>query len=204
MESVSLNNCIVFVNNVIKSDSSEDSCFSGRSVNVAERVEEELILPMPYYWNESYSKDGEIDKRYFRVFVRGCFQKIESLDKSCSQDEINDIACGLVLESDSVEKRKKRKHDVSRPPNSFLVFRSWFNRKYKLAITSQQKVSIECSNMWRMLSKSKQEMFKVAAHKAESLHKEMYPEYKFTPIKKVFKESDPLETKAPINCFHKE
>lgn len=81
------------------------------------------------------------------------------------------------------EKRKK----ISRPPNAFMLFRSWLIRHGKLppeVEKRQQNISKIAGKAWRLLDETTKNGWRDEALKLLQDHERSYPNYKFEPSPK--------------------
>ncbi|KAI0320981.1 hypothetical protein OF83DRAFT_445759 [Amylostereum chailletii] len=83
----------------------------------------------------------------------------------------------------SVHNRKRNNDHIPRPPNAFLVFRSflWANRSGRGAGADHRDVSCLAGEKWRAFSARDREPFEEVATLAKARHSELYPHYKYAP-----------------------
>lgn len=76
-----------------------------------------------------------------------------------------------------------------RPSNPFILFRKWkwkqISKDYKK--TNQSNVSIIIGRSWKNLSENEKEYWKEKAFQELKKHKQLYPNYKYNPKKKINK-----------------
>ncbi|KAI0685024.1 hypothetical protein BC835DRAFT_1421679 [Cytidiella melzeri] len=79
----------------------------------------------------------------------------------------------------------KKKH-VPRPPNAFMLFRSMMiNTQIPKIENRQQNVSRIAGEIWNKLDEEIKKAWHAKAEEVQREHKLRYPEYKFTPSRKV-------------------
>ncbi|KIJ21450.1 hypothetical protein PAXINDRAFT_32552, partial [Paxillus involutus ATCC 200175] len=71
-----------------------------------------------------------------------------------------------------------------RPPNAFMVFRSWLWNKDNLKSVERdnRNVSRIAGRYWNELSEAERAPFRKMAEEAKLRHAELYPEYKYSPM----------------------
>lgn len=92
----------------------------------------------------------------------------------------------LVPASSSYASDEKRKK-VPRPPNAFMLFRSWLIRHGELppeVEKHQQKISKIAGKVWGLLNQSSKDVWHEMAHQRLRDHERDYPNYKFDPSPK--------------------
>ncbi|KIM54235.1 hypothetical protein SCLCIDRAFT_99844, partial [Scleroderma citrinum Foug A] len=72
---------------------------------------------------------------------------------------------------------------IPRPPNAFMVFRSWLWNKDNLKSVERdnRNVSRIAGRYWNELTNEQRAPFRKMAEEAKVRHAELYPEYKYAP-----------------------
>ncbi|KIJ68764.1 hypothetical protein HYDPIDRAFT_70917, partial [Hydnomerulius pinastri MD-312] len=72
---------------------------------------------------------------------------------------------------------------IPRPPNAFMVYRSflWNKENLKSIEKDNRNVSRIAGRCWNELSEAEREPFRRMADEAKTLHAMLYPEYKYSP-----------------------
>lgn len=93
------------------------------------------------------------------------------------------IATHLPFTPGSSHTRNRRKGHIPRPPNAFMVFRSWLWNKDNLKNVERdnRNVSRIAGRLWNDLSEEQRAPFRKMAGEAKVRHAQLYPEYKYTP-----------------------
>jgi len=78
---------------------------------------------------------------------------------------------------------KKR---IPRPPNAFMLFRSWLLKHGKVLppLSSSQNLSRIAGRCWNMLNDDEKKVWAEQASKVLQAHQRKHPTYKFTPAPK--------------------
>ncbi|KAF9508202.1 hypothetical protein BS47DRAFT_1303063 [Hydnum rufescens UP504] len=84
---------------------------------------------------------------------------------------------------------KKPDGHIPRPPNCFLLYRSWVRQQNKLHGKSsdgthkknEQNVSVIVGTLWEDLPEEKKEIFRAEARRLKEEHMKRYPGYKYSP-----------------------
>ncbi|OQO08180.1 hypothetical protein B0A48_06974 [Cryoendolithus antarcticus] len=77
------------------------------------------------------------------------------------------------------------KCNVPRPPNSFMVFRSWYVKRNGTRGSAQQSMSSAAGRAWNDLDEIEKEQFKFMADETAAQHVADNPGYKYDPLRKV-------------------
>jgi len=98
--------------------------------------------------------------------------------------------------------RPKPNGTIPRPKNSFMLFREDYNARIKALSPlapnmTVGKTSLIASKAWKQQPTSVLQFFEVLSMVASQRHKAMYPDYKFTPQRKIVKKGDPF---ILVNC----
>ncbi|QIW96427.1 hypothetical protein AMS68_001945 [Peltaster fructicola] len=80
-----------------------------------------------------------------------------------------------------VECRCYEKEKVPRPANSFMLYRSHFNRLNKARDSNQPKMSQKAKVAWDAASLETKNYWKTKANEEKAKHKQLYPNYQFKP-----------------------
>lgn len=93
------------------------------------------------------------------------------------------VVTHLPFTPGSSHTRNRRKGHIPRPPNAFMVFRSWLWNKDDLKSVERdnRNVSRIAGRLWNDLSDEKRAPFRKMADDAKMRHAQLYPEYKYTP-----------------------
>ncbi|CAL1696686.1 unnamed protein product [Somion occarium] len=86
----------------------------------------------------------------------------------------------------SPQTRKKQGEHVPRPPNAFLIFRSFFWLEEKIKATAERdhrQISRLAGIRWKQLSEAEKEPYKIRADAVKNAHKAAHPGYKYAPCK---------------------
>ncbi|KDQ11170.1 hypothetical protein BOTBODRAFT_114822, partial [Botryobasidium botryosum FD-172 SS1] len=80
---------------------------------------------------------------------------------------------------------KKPEGHIPRPPNCFLLYRSWV-RQHKMKQMSdgkknEQNVSVIVGELWESLPEEKKDIFRRQAQIIKAAHQLKYPDYKYSP-----------------------
>jgi hypothetical protein len=72
---------------------------------------------------------------------------------------------------------------IPRPPNAFLMFANEWRSKLAVQYTSDNNkdISVRLGAMWKSMKKEEQEVYRNLAREANAKHKEMYPDYVYSP-----------------------
>ncbi|KAF8324926.1 high mobility group box domain-containing protein, partial [Cantharellus anzutake] len=76
---------------------------------------------------------------------------------------------------------------IPRPPNCFLLYRSWVRQQNKLygkgdhQKKNEQNVSVIVGTLWEDLPEEKKEIFRAEARRLKEEHMQRYPGYKYAP-----------------------
>ncbi|KAF5322218.1 hypothetical protein D9619_000328 [Psilocybe cf. subviscida] len=84
----------------------------------------------------------------------------------------------------SSSNRTGKPHKISRPPNSFFLFRSAFLKESRIpahAETRQQHLSKVIGQCWNMMSPDERAVWDAKAEEAKQVHAAQHPGYKFQP-----------------------
>ena len=84
----------------------------------------------------------------------------------------------------SSSSRRKKDQYVRRPPNPFMLFRSYINDTKLLNLKHQGDLSAHVAKLWNVMSEEKKDEWRVKADEEKRKHKLMYPGYSFQPGKK--------------------
>ncbi|OQO01536.1 hypothetical protein B0A48_12571 [Cryoendolithus antarcticus] len=76
------------------------------------------------------------------------------------------------------------KGNVPRPPNSFMVFRSWYAKRNGALGSAQQSMSSAAGRAWNDLDETEKKRFKVMADETAAQHVADNPGYKYDPLRK--------------------
>ncbi|KAF9554620.1 HMG-box, partial [Agrocybe pediades] len=88
-----------------------------------------------------------------------------------------------------VKKSKTRKtgEHVPRPPNSFMLFRSWGSQNLPDDIEDRPNrnsaLSIYLGARWREMDDNEREIWETKAREAKDAHERRYPDYKYQPTR---------------------
>ncbi|KAI6133355.1 hypothetical protein EDD16DRAFT_1699471 [Pisolithus croceorrhizus] len=79
--------------------------------------------------------------------------------------------------------RNRRNGHIPRPPNAFMVFRSWLWNQDNLKSVERdnRNVSRIAGRIWNDLSDEQRAPFRKMADEAKMRHAQLYPDYKYTP-----------------------
>ncbi|KAL4068360.1 hypothetical protein V8B97DRAFT_2009021 [Scleroderma yunnanense] len=93
------------------------------------------------------------------------------------------IVTHLPFTPGSSHTRNRKKGHIPRPPNAFMVFRSWLWNKDNLKSVERdnRNVSRIAGRYWNELSEEERAPFRKMAEEAKARHAQLYPEYKYTP-----------------------
>ncbi|KIK99891.1 hypothetical protein PAXRUDRAFT_414321 [Paxillus rubicundulus Ve08.2h10] len=80
--------------------------------------------------------------------------------------------------------RNRKEGHIPRPPNAFMVFRSWLWNKDNLKSVERdnRNVSRIAGRYWNELSEAERVPFRKMAEEVKARHAELYPEYKYSPM----------------------
>jgi hypothetical protein len=72
---------------------------------------------------------------------------------------------------------------IPRPPNAFLIFANEWRSKLAVQYTSDNNkdISVRLGIMWKSMNKEEQDVYRNLAREATAKHKEMYPDYVYSP-----------------------
>ncbi|KDQ54902.1 hypothetical protein JAAARDRAFT_196285 [Jaapia argillacea MUCL 33604] len=85
----------------------------------------------------------------------------------------------------SSHSRKRKEGHIPRPPNAFMIFRSWFWQKQKVTSTVERDhrhISRIAGICWNNMPLDEREPFKKMADEAKAAHCRKYPSYKYSPV----------------------
>ncbi|CAG8766417.1 26541_t:CDS:1 [Dentiscutata erythropus] len=110
-----------------------------------------------------------------------------SLQNEYAINELTLDVENLIYPSNNL-RRSRKTDDPPRPQNSFLLFRKDFVAKYRLLHQNEKisliKISKLAAERWNVQPPSVRIFFKQLELKALKKHKEMYPNYRYSPNKK--------------------
>lgn len=69
---------------------------------------------------------------------------------------------------------------ISKPPNAFMLYRTWMSKSQLLPEQRQVKISCVAGECWNLLSREGKEPFRKLAKDLSALHKRTFPNYKCT------------------------
>ncbi|KAI0333305.1 HMG-box, partial [Cubamyces sp. BRFM 1775] len=76
---------------------------------------------------------------------------------------------------------KKPSH-IPRPPNAFILFRSYMQRtRFKGGEIPQRKISILLGEEWRGMPEERKAYWNMEAKKVKDAHAQQYPDYRYNP-----------------------
>ncbi|KAI6045148.1 hypothetical protein EDC04DRAFT_204315 [Pisolithus marmoratus] len=95
----------------------------------------------------------------------------------------NTMVTHLPFTPGSSHTRNRRKGHIPRPPNAFMVFRSWLWNKNDLKNVERdnRNVSRIAGSIWRDFSEEQRAPFRKMAEETKMRHAQLYPEYRYTP-----------------------
>lgn len=111
-----------------------------------------------------------------------------------------DLLLGNNIRRSSTHNRARDKGHVRRPPNAFMIYRSyaWYT---KLLEDNNQKilsdVSKDVGRSWRLLGEQTQRPFRQVAAIAQREHRARNPDYKYAPLPRSQKLPKKLARRAP-------
>lgn len=96
--------------------------------------------------------------------------------------------------------RSQTHQHIPRPPNCFILFRTYRIRNIG-ATERQANFSKMLAEEWRNLSQAERDVWKERAEAKSRLHKEMYPDYKYRPVRRTSKprRTNAKKTKKPYD-----
>ncbi|KAG8220106.1 P-loop containing nucleoside triphosphate hydrolase protein [Butyriboletus roseoflavus] len=79
--------------------------------------------------------------------------------------------------------RNRKEGHIPRPPNAFMVFRSWLWNKDNLKSIEKdnRNVSRIAGRYWNELSEAERAPFRSMAEQAKARHAQLYPQYRYSP-----------------------
>jgi len=101
---------------------------------------------------------------------------------------IENIRDGSISDHDEllrVHGRKKPAGHIPRPPNAFILFRSWFIKSQHVSTeveTNHSTLSKIIGMTWKNLSEDDRQEWHIKAKQALAEHKRKFPQYTFRPI----------------------
>ncbi|KAN0138537.1 hypothetical protein V8E53_003525 [Lactarius tabidus] len=119
--------------------------------------------------------------------------------KSCPAVDV--LLGGYATPRSSTHNRGRGQEHVSRPPNAFMVYRSyiWFTKQ----LDNSNEKNLSCVSKlaavsWGDMSTSAKEPFHEIAREAKVRHAKLYPDYKYAPLsrEKPTKKNSPSKPKA--------
>lgn len=92
-----------------------------------------------------------------------------------------------ITSQKAVPARKKKKNGsghISRPPNKFMLYRSWcISEGLTSHIKKQQDISAHAGSLWKQADSETMRKFTAMADEEKRRHHEMYPDYRYAPSK---------------------
>jgi hypothetical protein len=100
-----------------------------------------------------------------------------------SSDSPPSIVTHLPFAPGSSHTRNRKEGHIPRPPNAFMVFRSWLWNKDNLKSIERdnRNVSRIAGRYWNELSEAERAPFRCMAEEAKARHAQLYPEYRYSP-----------------------
>lgn len=100
-----------------------------------------------------------------------------------SSDSPPSIVTHLPFTPGSSHTRNRKEGHIPRPPNAFMVFRSWLWNKDNLKSIERdnRNVSRIAGRYWNELSDAERAPFRCMAEEAKARHAQLYPEYRYSP-----------------------
>lgn len=84
------------------------------------------------------------------------------------------------------KKDPRRQRDPNRPPrplNAFFLYRRKFQKVVRRVVPDHRDVSKIIGQRWRLLDETEKKYWKVKAEEAKVLHADLYPEYRYRPVR---------------------
>lgn len=93
------------------------------------------------------------------------------------------VVTHLPFTPGSSHTRNRKEGHIPRPPNAFMVFRSWLWNKDNLKSIERdnRNVSRIAGRYWNELSEAERAPFRFMAEEAKARHAQLYPEYRYSP-----------------------
>ncbi|KAG1716799.1 hypothetical protein ID866_397 [Astraeus odoratus] len=103
---------------------------------------------------------------------------------STSDKSPEPIVTHLPFTPGSSHTRNRKKGHIPRPPNAFMVFRSWLWNEDNLKNVERdnRNVSRIAGRYWNELSEEGRAPFRKMAEEAKARHAQLYPEYRYAPV----------------------
>ena len=100
-----------------------------------------------------------------------------------SSDSPPSLVTHLPFTPGSSHTRNRKEGHIPRPPNAFMVFRSWLWNKDNLKSIERdnRNVSRIAGRYWNELSEAERAPFRSMAEEAKARHAQLYPEYRYSP-----------------------
>lgn len=100
-----------------------------------------------------------------------------------SSDSPPSVVTHLPFTPGSSHTRNRKHGHIPRPPNAFMVFRSWLWNKDNLKSIERdnRNVSRIAGRYWNELSEAERAPFRSMAEEAKARHAQLYPEYRYSP-----------------------
>ncbi|KAG6371635.1 hypothetical protein JVT61DRAFT_9349 [Boletus reticuloceps] len=100
-----------------------------------------------------------------------------------SSDSPPAIVTHLPFTPGTSHTRNRKEGHIPRPPNAFMVFRSWLWNKDNLKSIERdnRNVSRIAGRYWNELSEAERAPFRSMAEEAKARHAQLYPEYRYSP-----------------------
>ncbi|KAF8139935.1 hypothetical protein EV363DRAFT_1311173 [Boletus edulis] len=100
-----------------------------------------------------------------------------------SSDSPPAIVTHLPFTPGTSHTRNRKEGHIPRPPNAFMVFRSWLWNKDNLKSIERdnRNVSRIAGRYWNALSEAERAPFRSLAEEAKARHAQLYPEYRYSP-----------------------
>lgn len=108
-------------------------------------------------------------------------------DTSLPRTPVSDDVGDAPFTPRSSHSRKKKEGHIPRPPNAFMIFRSWLwknDREQLGGMRDHRKISITAGVLWKSLSKQQQQPYRDEAAVKKLEHKKKYPDYRYSPENK--------------------
>ncbi|KAK6443032.1 hypothetical protein LTR95_000746 [Oleoguttula sp. CCFEE 5521] len=145
-----------------------------------------LRIPWPKAEKKDNASSDQADMAYIPISTR---QTINAPTKQVGSAILNGIKALPIKEAtvkqctcDSTQEALKG--NVPRPPNSFMVFRSWYAKRNGTLGSAQRSMSSAAGRAWNDLDETEKERFKVVAYETAAQHVADNPGYKYDPLRK--------------------
>ncbi|OZJ05256.1 hypothetical protein BZG36_02289 [Bifiguratus adelaidae] len=137
------------------------------------------------------------DTRVSSIELLGRTQSL--LDDMSGSSETNGLVPLFATKDEDVKKRvrnrRRSNRQVPRPRNAFILYRTEMQRKLKrvLSSLSNPEISIIVGRMWKIAAEDTRHHYARMAEEEAKHHAAQYPDYRYTPLKRVQRVSADFE-----------